>query len=374
MIWKLNKELLPEALAKSGAHEAGIAIFQKKTEIIPLQLAKVRTPAANILKQELLACGGDAVTPAGTVTGKDEYVDIILLGTLRQYEILCAKLLQMPFFGLDKWKCEIQNILQEQQIQTVLANGKVLNYSKTLIMGIINVTPDSFFEHSRVTEYDVLQRAERLLDEGADILDMGGESTRPNSQPISAGIEQQRLLPMLKAVREKFDGAIISIDTYHGDTAKKALDMGADIINDVSGGADTTLINVVKKNKAPLVLTYNGTGNIKQATETLLQKSEQFGLGKDKIIFDPGIGFGKTVAENLGIIRDSDVLINYGYPVLLGASRKSVIGAVLDLPPEERLTGTLAISVKSVLNGVNILRVHDVLENVRAVRMAEALK
>lgn len=374
MIWKLNKEMLASEIKKSGAHEASILIFQNKIEIIPLQFENVRTPAANILKQELLACGGDAVTPLSTITGQTEYVNIITLATRRQYDILCQKLAVMPFFNLDKWKIEIEKILSEQFPKTVLPNGKIINYYKTLVMGIINLTPDSFFAGSRMNEKDVLNVAEKMLADGADILDIGGESTRPDANKVNAVIEMERILPVLKSLREKFSKAIISVDTYHAETAEKVLSLGADIINDGSGQGDLNLIKKVQEYNAVLVLTHNGSGTVQQIVKNLQEKTFELGLAKEKIIWDPGIGFGKSHEENLEIIRDSNVLTNYGYPVLLGTSRKSVIGKVLNVLPNERLAGTLATSVKSVLNGINILRVHDVKENVQAIKMAEALK
>lgn len=374
MLWQLTKSVLTEEIKKIGAHEQSIPIFNGKSEIVAIKMANVRTPAANILKQEMLACGGDAVTPMSTILGEVKFVDVILLGTRRQYALLVQKLEQMPFFGLDKWHWEIDKVLQQGQVQTVFANGRVLDYQKTLVMGIINVTPDSFFAGSRVAQTDVLKMAEKMLHDGADILDIGGESTRPGAEPVTMVEEQKRVLAAVKVIREKFADAIISVDTYHGDTAEQALAEGADIINDITCGADVKLIEVVKKTDVPMVLTHNGAGGVLQVAEDLNNRLAQLGLSRNKVILDPGIGFGKTAAENLQIIRDSSVLTHYGYPVLIGASRKSVIGSVLDLPPAERLEGTLAVSAKSVADGIQILRVHDVKENVRVIRMAEALR
>ena len=213
----------------------------------------------------------------------------------------------------------------------------------------------------------------RMVRLGADILDLGAESTRPGAKPVSEDEEIKRLLPGLKALWEVHKDVLISVDTYHANTAQEALQSGADFINDVSGKDSVAMQKVVELYHAPWILTHNGAGGILEVTENLLQRAEKIGLGKDKIILDPGIGFGKTAEENLDIIKNLKVLTEYGYPVLLGASRKSVIGAVLNLPPEERLEGTLAISAKAVEQGANIIRVHDVKENVRTIRMAEAV-
>lgn len=378
MLWRMTPAMVQEEIKKIGAHPGSWPIFANKCAILPLKLEQVRTPAANVLKQELLSLGGDAVTPMSTITGKDEYVNVILLGTRRQYQYLVDKLQTMDFFGLKTWREEIAKILTVEQPTTTLADDRVLQYERPLIMGILNLTPDSFYADSRVAAQDdvqaVVQAAGRLLLEGADILDLGAESTRPGAEKISVDEEIKRLLPALKVVRLAYPEAIISVDTNRADTAHEALKNGANIINDVSGQDSLDMWGMVTLYHAPWIITHNGPGGIFEVTEKLLQRAEALKVPKDKVILDPGIGFGKTVAENLEIIRNLSVLTGYGYPVLLGTSRKSVIGKVLDLPAEERLEGTLATSVVGALQGANILRVHDVEANRRAVKMAEALK
>lgn len=378
MLWRMTPAMVQEEIKKIGAHPGSWPIFANKCAILPLKLEQVRTPAANVLKQEMLSLGGDAVTPMSTITGKDEYVNVILLGTRRQYQYLVDKLQTMDFFGLKTWREEIAKILTVEQPTTTLADDRVLQYERPLIMGILNLTPDSFYADSRVAAQDdvqaVVQAAGRLLLEGADILDLGAESTRPGAEKISVDEEIKRLLPALKVVRLAYPEAIISVDTYRADTAHEALKNGANIINDVSGQDSLDMWGMVTLYHAPWIITHNGPGGIFGVTEKLLQRAEALKVPKDKVILDPGIGFGKTVAENLEIIRNLSVLTGYGYPVLLGTSRKSVIGKVLDLPAEERLEGTLATSVVGALQGANILRVHDVEANRRAVKMAEALK
>ena len=373
MIWRLPPDMVAEEITKSGAHEKSFPIFNVKSEFLTLKIDKVRTPAANILKQEMLALGGDAVTPMSTILGEGQYVGVLLLGTCRQLNLLVQKLGEMPFFGLDGIKKDLEKLLQKEDLQTTLRNGKKLSFDKTLVMGILNLTPDSFYAQSRMDNAELLVRAEKMLAEGADILDLGAESTRPGAKPVSEDEEIKRLLPGLKALREVHKDVLISVDTYHANTAQEALQSGADFINDVSGKDSVAMQKVVELYHAPWILTHNGAGGILEVTENLLQRAEKIALGKDKIILDPGICFGKTAEENLDIIKNLKVLTEYGYPVLLGASRKSVIGVVLNLPPEERLEGTLAISAKAVEQGANIIRVHDVKENVRTIRMAEAI-
>lgn len=385
MIWQLAPGMVHREIINSGAHGGSFAIFDSKSAIIPLKLARVRTPAANILKQEMLALGGDAVTPMSTILGREKYVNVILLGTEKQYALLLEKLIPMPFFGLNNWRQELQQILQPQECRVQLSHGRLLRMEKTLVMGIVNLTPDSFYEGSRVEVAGkgnpagcnpgaVVEVVRGMVASGADIIDLGAESTRPAAIPLEPAEEQRRLLPALKALRLEYPDVIISVDTYHPETAAAAAEAGADIINDVGGRDEPAMLNVVKQYGLPWVLTHNGPGGILQVTEELLLRGEKLGLPKDKLILDPGIGFGKTLAENLDILQNLSLLTHYGYPVLLGASRKRVIGAVLDLPPEERLEGTLVVSAHAVEQGVNIIRVHDVKENVRAVRMAEAIR
>ena len=370
MILPIAPAMVPKVIEESGAHRGSWEIFQQKSSIIPLQLKNVRTPAANILKQEMLALGADAVTPLNAILNEGKFVDVLLLGTERHYMRLAEKLQQMPFFGLDKWQRELSDFLEEKSVVTLLANGRALDYSKTLVMGILNLTPDSFYADSRVqNDKELLQKAEKMLSDGANILDLGAQSTRPGAIVITEEEEKARLLPALDALKKAFPKAIISIDTFYPKVAEEALDRGADIINDVSGKDDNAMQKVITKYNVPWVLSYNGAGGILNAAENLFRRAKNIGLAREKIILDPGLGFGKTKKENLDIIRNLQVLTRQGYPVLLGASRKSFMGDI----PEERLEATLAVSTYAVCQGVNILRVHDILPNLRAIRMAEAV-
>lgn len=391
MLIKINKEMLGEAIASIGVHPASMPIFNAKSAVVPLKLLKVRTPAANIIKQEMLAAGGDAAVPSGTVVCKDKYVDVLLLGTVKHYNLLLHKLAQMNYFGMDKIAEELRAVVTPQLPQTVLADGRVLSYEKMRVMGILNVTPDSFYEKSRLANIDqVLRRAEDMLRSGADILDVGGESTRPGSESVDGDEERRRVLPVIRALRTKFPQAILSVDTYRAQTAAEAIAVGADIINDVSAmEADAAMAETVVASNAPVILMHmRGTPknmqqqceykNVVEDVAVYLQGRagvlRERGVGADKIILDPGIGFAKNNQQNLLLMRDLHVLTSFGYPVLLAASRKRTIGAVLgDLPEEERLEGTIAASLQAVYSGAQMIRVHDVKENVRAVRMLEAI-
>ena len=395
MLLKINKELLGEAMASIGAHPASLPIFAHKSEIVPYKLLGVRTPAANILKQEMLAAGGDAVVPTGCIVNADKYVNVVLLGTLKQYKLVLKKLELMQYFGLKQVAAELQEavaaVLEPAALRTTLADGRVLTYDKMCVMGILNITPDSFYEGSRVSALaDVVARAGQMLEQGAQVLDIGGESTRPGSDSVDGDEERRRVLPVIEALRREYPEAVLSVDTYRADTAEAALAVGADIINDISAmEADARMADVVVRSKAPIILMHmRGTPKnmqqncqyqdvVQEVAVYLAQRAQllrEQGVGADKIILDPGIGFAKDVEQNLRLMRDLHVLTSFGYPVLLAASRKSTIGAVLGgVPAAERLEGTLATSLQAVQAGAQMVRVHDVQANVRAIRMLEAI-
>ena len=391
MILKLEQQTLAAEFNQLGIHPASEAIFLHKSEIIPLKLLHIRTPAANIIKQEMLACGGDCAIPAGCIVCAEERVDAILLGTRKHYARLLEKLAQMPYFGMADIKSELADILKKQLPQTILADGRTLTYDKMLVMGILNITPDSFYAGSRVPQLEqVLERAGKMLEQGASVLDIGGESTRPGSDAVEAGEEQQRVVPVIKALKERYPACVISIDTYRAATAEAALSAGADIINDVTAmEGDAAMADLVVKSKAPIILMHmRGTPKnmqqncvyknvVTEVTAYLLQQAkllEDRGVAREKIIFDPGIGFAKDVQQNLQLMQGLKSLTGLGYPVLLAASRKSTIGSVLGgVLPEERLEGTIATSCQAVYAGAQMVRVHDVQENLRAIRMLEAI-
>lgn len=395
MLLKINKELLGEAMASIGAHPASLPIFAHKSEIVPYKLLGVRTPAANILKQEMLAAGGDAVVPTGCIVNADKYVNVVLLGTLKQYKLVLKKLELMQYFGLKQVAAELQEAvaaaLEPAALRTTLADGRFLTYDKMCVMGILNITPDSFYEGSRVSALaDVVARAGQMLEQGAQVLDIGGESTRPGSDSVDGDEERRRVLPVIEALRREYPEAVLSVDTYRADTAEAALAVGADIINDISAmEADARMADVVVRSKAPIILMHmRGTPKnmqqncqyqdvVQEVAVYLAQRAQllrEQGVGADKIILDPGICFAKDVEQNLRLMRDLHVLTSFGYPVLLAASRKSTIGAVLGgIPAAERLEGTIATSLQAVYAGAQMVRVHDVQANVRAIRMLETI-
>jgi len=260
---------------------------------------------------------------------------------------------------------------------------------RTWIMGVLNVTPDSFFDGGQhLDPAAAVDHGWALLEDGADILDVGGESSRPGSDPVPAEEELRRVIPVIKALRPR-TGALLSVDTTKFEVARAALEAGADIINDIgSAGLDPRLLSLAAERKAGFVLmhikgvpktmqihpTYEDVvAEVRAFLEEKLVVAEAYGLNRDRIILDPGIGFGKRLQDNLELIRRIEDLASLGRPLLLGVSRKSFIGKLLNLPPEERLEGTIAAAVLSLARGAHILRVHDVRALRRAALVADAV-
>lgn len=253
----------------------------------------------------------------------------------------------------------------------------------TYVMGILNVTPDSFSDGGRYGRLDkALFHVEEMLEEGMDILDVGGESTRPGYTRISDAEELERVVPVIEAVKKRFD-VPVSADTYKSAVAKETLKAGACLVNDIWGlKADERMARVIAQSGAACCLTHNRErpeyeNFMDEALSDLRESAglaENAGIAADRIILDPGVGFGKTYGQNLEVLRNLGRFRELGYPMLLGASRKSVIGLTLDLPADERLAGTLATTVLAVLNRWPFVRVHDVRENKRAIRMTEAVR
>ena len=252
----------------------------------------------------------------------------------------------------------------------------------TYVMGILNVTPDSFFDGGKWNDTDrALRRVEAMLAEGMDIVDVGGESTRPGYVMISDQEEIDRVTPVIEMIRKNFD-VPISLDTYKSEVAKAGIAAGADLINDIWGlQDDPKMAEVIAESGLPCCLMHNRREadyqnvmqEVREGLVKIIESARQAGIADENIILDPGVGFGKTYENNLEILRCLEEFNMLGYPLLLGCSRKSVIGLALDLPAEERLEGTLVTTALAVMKGCSFVRVHDVKENVRAIRMTEAI-
>jgi dihydropteroate synthase len=262
--------------------------------------------------------------------------------------------------------------------------------SRTFIMGVINVTPDSFFDGGRYFTIDnAVKHGQRMASEGADIIDIGGESTRPSSDPLSLGEELRRIIPVIKALSQEI-AIPISIDTYKSEVARRALEAGARMVNDISAMRfDPAIGQVVASAGVPIVLMHmkgapknmqdnpvygDLLGEITDFLRKVTDKAVSLGIKRDLIIIDPGIGFGKSFDDNLMIIRDLHRFSSLGYPVLVGTSNKSFIGHVLDLPVESRDTGTMATIAAAVMNGAHIIRTHNVKAAKETVAIIDAIK
>lgn len=266
--------------------------------------------------------------------------------------------------------------------------------NKTYVMGILNVTPDSFSDGGKFNRMDkALKHVEEMLAEGMDILDIGGESTRQGYTLLSDEEETERTVPIIEAVKKRFD-VPISLDTYKANVARAGIAAGADLINDIWGlryemdparqadtGCECDMARVIAESGLPCCLMHNRKEavyenymeDVKADLRETVAIAKRAGIAEDNIILDPGVGFGKTYENNLEIIQCLEQLKELGYPVLLGTSRKSVIGLTLDLPATERVEGTLVTTVFGVMKGCAFVRVHDIKENVRAIKMAEAI-
>ena len=264
----------------------------------------------------------------------------------------------------------------------MIIGNKEFKNDNAYIMGILNVTPDSFSDGGRYNSIDnALKHAERMINEGVGIIDVGGESTRPGYTKISDDEEIERITPVIRAIKERFD-IPVSADTYKSAVAKAALDAGCDMINDIWGlKHDADMAEIVKKYDASVCIMHNrekaGYLNLIEDMKNDLKESialaKNAGIDDNKIIIDPGIGFAKTLDNNLAVTKNLDTFAGLGYPLLYAASRKSMIGLTLNLPADDRLEGTLATTAYACIKGAMFVRVHDVKENKRVIDMIQAI-
>jgi len=380
-------------LAKIGVDSYGVDVMAPKCVHIPIELEHVE-----IKIQEMLSIGGEAAVSRGAINLAVKETDVLLIGTLKHYSELVEKLKNQPF-GLSNLGKEINKTLENfSKVKGSIKCGKLkcgkfdLKLGeKTLVMGILNTTPDSFYDGGKYTNLDkAIEHALAMEKEGADIIDVGGESSRPGSEPVPLEVELERVIPVIKEISSKVK-IPISIDTVKAKVAVKALDAGASIINDISGlRFDPEMAKTAAQYDAPVVIMHmKGTPKDMQNNPeynsvmgeiiSFLRQQTEYaintGINQDKIIIDPGIGFGKKLEHNLEIIRNAGELKTLGFPILAGPSRKSFIGNILNnQPPEERLEGTIASAVVLALNGVDILRVHDVEKIKKALKVVDKIK
>jgi dihydropteroate synthase len=375
-----------------GSDDQGKAIMAPKMVHRVVHVDNVDTRAANILKQEMLSIGGEASLPREVFDFEGKEVSAILSGSLKHYKLLTKKLKRQPF-GLKALSQELEALFRFDRAgrERVLRLGE-RDYDldgRTLVMGVINVTPDSFSDGGLFSDAEAaVEHALRLVEEGADILDVGGESTRPGSDFISLDEELSRVMPVVEGLADSSE-APLSIDTTKAEVARRALDAGCVMVNDISAmRLDEEMLPLVVERGVPFCLMHmqgmpkdmqaephydDVVGEISRFLRERAEAAEEAGADPAKIIVDPGIGFGKTLQHNLEILRRLDELKSLGYPLLLGPSRKSFIGRILELDVDERVEGTAASVALGIDHGADIIRVHDVKEMVRVARVADAI-
>jgi len=382
-----------------GVDAYGAKIMLPKAQNLLIRLSAVNNTTANILKQEMLSLGADAAIARGALTGKTKKTDILLMGQLAQFSALANKLKIQPF-GLRQLAVELdENIrnFNRNDFKLSLSRGALSFNQKIKVMGIINLTPDSFSNDGLYRAFShnypdlALRKAQSMVADGADIIDLGGQSSRPGAKNISIKEELRRTVPVVKRLA-KVIKVPISIDTTKPEVARAALETGAQIVNDIAGLRDKRMVRLVARYKAAVVIMHMPGRPVNMqkiiAYKSLidditiyLKKAIDFaqsgGIKPDKIIIDPGIGFGKTPAHNFAIINQLQDFKVLGKPILIGPSRKSFIAQALggsSSPKQGRTSGTIAACVLAALHGANIVRVHDVKEVNQALKIVEAVE
>jgi dihydropteroate synthase len=380
-----NKAEALQILTAIGADPAGCRLMAPKAVHRLIMLEGVTPGQANIIKQEMLARGGEAAVARGVANHSIKETAVLLMGTLKHYEAFLQKL-KMQQFGLPELVGRIRDVLYNLEgwrpYELDCRGRKLRLGERTLVMGILNVTPDSFSDGGRFFDpLPALERARQMVEDGADLIDLGGESTRPGYTPVSPEEELNRIMPVLERLLAEIP-VPVSVDTCKSEVARRALSAGAHIINDQWAlRADPEMAEVAAGYGAPVILMHNQNnavyrdliGDMVEYFREGMEKALAAGIPAEKIIVDPGIGFGKTVGQNLEALRRLRELRCLGRPILLGTSRKSLIGKTLDLPVDQRLEGTAATVAVGVAYGADIVRVHDVKEMARVARMADAV-
>jgi len=369
-----------DELKKVGVDWPGVEAMLPKMETVNLLLKGIECRVANILKQEMLSIGGDVAVARESVACSIDRTDAILIGTIKQMKRLADKLAPQPF-KLKEVSGNIRRILANISRDRFVLRTPRREFEigeKTLIMGIVNMTPDSFSDGGMFRDIeDAVVHARTMEEAGADIIDIGGESSRPGSEPVAAHEEMARVLPLI----ERLHGILsipMSIDTTKAVVARRALEAGAEMINDISAMRfDDGMAEVVATHQVPIVLMHmrgrprtmqegdlsyrSLMGEIAGFLEDRIEAAVSAGVHEEQIVIDPGIGFGKSTTDNIAILRNLKELKTLGMPILVGVSRKRFIGQITGRErAEERLEGTAASLTAAILNGAHIVRVHDV--------------
>ncbi len=383
---KKDEEIIEE-LKKVEVDDEAFKILLPKFKLKVIKVSGISSPALNILKQDALSCGADVAVPKWAVKCEKEKGNAIITGTEAQLKKLVEKLKNQPF-KLKKLAEEIEKILKKDRLKWKLRKRE-LEMNRTYICGILNVTPDSFYDGGRYFDVErAIDRVYQMIEEGADLIDIGGESTRPGAEPVTEKEELKRVMPVI----EKLSGIDVplSIDTYKSKVAKEALSAGCEIVNDISGlSFDEKMKEVIAEYKAGCIIMHiKGTpkdmqknphyeDTIEEIINYLREKieiAEKEGIDIEKIAIDPGIGFGKrNPYDNLLILKRLKEFKALSRPIFIGVSRKSFIGLCTGAKVEERLPGSIAAAAVAVMNGANIIRTHDVKETKQALKIVDEI-
>ncbi|UCD18846.1 MAG: dihydropteroate synthase [candidate division WOR-3 bacterium] len=383
-----NKSAVREELKRIGVDQRAYSIFADKADNLLLKFEGLSCPQANVLKQTALICGADAAIPKSAYKGgRGRRFALILFANRRELRKIRQRLCEQPW--LDKITDKLDHVLKDDGTPVLKINRRLLKLERTYIMGIINLTPDSFYSGSSHTTKSVVEKVvTEMTSEGVDFIDIGAESTRPGSLPVNEREEMRRLNMVLPAVM-KIATVPVSIDTYKAKVAALAIDHGVSIVNDISGlRFDKKMAPLIARKRAGVVIMHmKGKPKTMQRNpryNDLMHEIHRFfkeriayavdsGIEPDRIIVDPGLGFGKRLEDNYTIINRLAEFKDLNRPVLVGHSRKSFVGKPFDLSPEHRLEGTLGIEALLIANGASILRVHDILESKRVAQLVDKI-
>lgn len=373
--YKLSLEDINIFLENLKCDSGGIKIMSKKAKVHTLFIKNLHVGAANILKQDALSIGADLAVPRGVIIAKEKYVDALLIGTTKHFETLARKELAQPF-GLKELAKVLKDFVKEQK------------YS-TKIMGVLNANEDSFFKNSRFDNPQASFKIEKMIEDGANIIDIGAVSSRPGSLPVSSDEELNRIKDIVQTIYKNryFEKVDFSIDSYEPKVIEYVLDHGFKIVNDITGLENDEVCKLTAKYSAQAVIMHmqNNQTNMQEDPfyedviveiddffKQRVEKAKSFGV--EDIVLDVGIGFGKTLKHNLLLLKNLEHFKHFGYELLIGASRKSMINMITPTEVSDRLPGTLSIHLESLRNGASIIRCHDVKEHFQAIKVFEAIQ
>ena len=382
-----------EMLEKIGVCNEAIEIMLPKMFHHNIKFFDVPPQDAIIIKQEMLSAGGDAAISEKTLPPFSEKTDVVIMGSEKQIKRVSRKL-RMQYNRLALMGEEMEKIMDNltKKHEMVIGGKKFLFGKKTYIMGVLNVTPDSFYDGGKFFDVEAaVKRAKEMEKEGADLIDIGGESTRPFSKGIDAMEEMNRVIPVIEGIRDEIS-IPVSIDTYKPEVAERAIETGADMINDVTAMKNEKMVEVAKEYDVPICIMHmkgkpenmqkiaHYDDVVEEIYKFLKERINQLiekGIDEEKIIIDPGIGFGKRtgqgIEDNCEIIGRLEELKSLGRPILMGISRKTFIGNITALPVEERLEGSLGAEAIAIANGADIIRCHDVLATKRMAMVVDEI-